>query len=334
VSSRADFVAGNTRLRARLPALLGRTEYRRLAGMPREAALERLVATTYGPYLTTGQTDGRLILGAVGRRLRDLLRGVPECYVGTAHSVVGILLARHDLRDVLALLRGARTGQPAPARLAAVMGVGALDVHAAAELAATDGPTTILRLAAQHLPDPITARALPPAWDRYELNSDEDEFEATIASSAADGWTAELKRVGRAARPVLDLVRAESDRVNLVAILRDTTGNLPHLLPFGLLTLPALLAARGGDHTRVLAARPNWREALAPHSRQAELPTLEWDLDVTLWRQAVRDLRRGDPLGADVPVGYVVAAECEARAVRLLLAGATPGHDVQDLLLG
>ena len=41
--------------------------------------------------------------------------------------------------------------------------------------------------------------------------------------------------------------------------------------------------------------------------------------------RAVRGLRRGDPLGADVPVGYVVAAECEARTVRLLLAGAAPG---------
>ena len=36
MTSRADFVAGNTRLRARLPALLGRTEYDRLAGMPRD----------------------------------------------------------------------------------------------------------------------------------------------------------------------------------------------------------------------------------------------------------------------------------------------------------
>ncbi len=333
MTTRADFVAGNTRLRARLPALLGRTEYDLLARMPRNAALERLVSTIYRPYLNAGQTDERLILDAVGQRLRDLLRGVRGTYVGTADGVVGILLARHDLHDVLALLRGARTGQPATQRLAAVLGVGALDLQAAADLAAADGPTTVLRLAAEHLPDPVTARALPAAWDRYELNSDDDELETTVASIAIEGWTAQLNRVGRAAVPVLDLVRAECDRANLVAILRDPTRDPPQLLPLGLLTLPALQAARAGDTTRVLAAHPNWREALDLHSRQARLPALEWGLDVALWRQAVRDLRRGDPLGANVPVGYVVLAECEARAVRLLLADATPGHDVRDLLV-
>jgi hypothetical protein len=334
VTSRADFVAGNTRLRARLPALMGRTEYDRLASMPRGAALERLVATLYRPYLDVGQADEGLILDAVGQRLRDLLRGVRGCYAGTADNVVGVLLARHDLHDVLALLRGARAGQPALQRLDALMGVGALDLHAAADLASGDGPTTALRLAAEHLPDPVIARVLPAAWERYELNSDDDELETTIAWAAVEGWTAQLNRVGRAAAPVLDLVRAECDRANLMAVLRDPTRDPPRLLPGGLLTLPALLAVRDGDTTRVLAARPSWREALDQHAHRAGLPAVEWGLDVALWRQAVRDLRRGDPLGANVPVGYVVLAECEARAVRLLLAGAIPGHDVRDLLVG
>jgi hypothetical protein len=61
---------------------------------------------------------------------------------------------------------------------------------------------------------------------------------------------------------------------------------------------------------------------------------LEWQLAAALWRRAVRGLRRGDPLGADVPVGYVLAAECEARNVRLLLAGLAPAYDVKDLLVG
>jgi hypothetical protein len=47
----------------------------------------------------------------------------------------------------------------------------------------------------------------------------------------------------------------------------------------------------------------------------------------------VLGLRRGDPLGADVPVGYVLAAECEARTVRLLLAGTATTYNVLDLLV-
>jgi hypothetical protein len=189
-------------------------------------------------------------------------------------------------------------------------------------------------MAAHRLPDPFTARALSAAWERYELNTDAVELETTIASTAIRGWTTLLERVGRAARPVLELVHAECDRANLLAVLRDPTFEVAHLLPVGRVAVPALLAARQGDPTPVLAARPDWREALSRHAHDGDLTALEWDMEVGLWRRAIRGLRRGDPLSASVPVGYVVAAECEARSVRLLLAGAAPTHDVRNLLVG
>lgn len=339
MTPRADFIAGNTRLRARLPALLSPLEFDQLARLSRETAAERLSASVYRRYLDRdpdkGQADDRLLLDAVGRRLRDLLRAVQGLYVGPAGAVVGVLLARHDLQDVLALLRGARTGQSASYRLAAVMGVGALDQQSTADLvAAPDGATAVLRLVAHRLPDPVTARALSGAWDRYELNADPDEFETAVAATAIGGWTTRLEQVGRSARPVLDLIHAECDRANLLAVLREPEMPPPQLLPVGLLTEPALLAARRGDTTPVLAARPSWRSALGQHSRDGDLRALEWELTAALWRRAVRGLRRGDPLGADVPVGYVLAAECEARNIRLLLAGLTPTYNVKDLLVG
>jgi hypothetical protein len=94
----------------------------------------------------------------------------------------------------------------------------------------------------------------------------------------------------------------------------------------------ALLAARRGDPLPAVAARTGWRRPLERHLHD-DLAALEWDLDVAMWRQAVRGLRRGDPLGADIPVGYVLAAECEARTIRLLLAGIAPTYDVRDLLV-
>lgn len=332
---RADFVAGNTRLRARIPALLGPTEYDHLAGIPRRAAVERLEATTYGPYLNHDLPDSSRLLDAVGRRLRNLLRGVCGLYGGTADTVVGVLLGRHDLQDTFALLRGARTGQPRHDRLAALMGVGALDRAAAADVAAApDGAAAILRLAARGLPDPRTARALSAAWQRYELNADPDEFETTIASTAISGWTARLKHVGPAGRPARMLVDAECDRANVLAVLRDSVVETPRLLPIGQVTEPALLAAQRGDLRPVATARPGWREALDRYARNKDLTPLEWDLAAQLWRRTIRCVRRGDPLGADVPVGYVIAAECEARAVRLLLADAMPASEVRNLLLG
>jgi vacuolar-type H+-ATPase subunit C/Vma6 len=334
MTARPDFIAGNTRLRARLPALLGPVDYDQLASLSRKAAAERLAASTYRPYLNRDEVGDRQLLDAVGRRLRDLLRGVRGLYAGTAGTAVGVLLARHDLHDTLALLRGARTGQPAGVRLAAVMGVGALEQQTAADIAAApDGTTAVLRLAAHRLPDPLTARALPTAWERYELNGDPDEFETTVAAAAIDGWADRLEWVGRAAQPILDLVRAECDLANLLAVLRDPALETPRLLPTGLVPESALLAARQGDPQPAVAARPGWRQPLERHLRGGDLTALEWDLGVVLWREGVRGLRRGDPLGADVPVGYVLAAECEARTIRLLLAGTAQGSYVRDLLV-
>lgn len=334
MTPRADFIAGNTRLRARLPALLGPVDYEQLAGLSREAAAERLAASTYRSYLNRDQVGDHQVLDAVGRRLRELLRGVRGLYGGIAGTAVGVLLARHDLQDTLALLRGARTGQPAAVRLAAVLGVGALDQRTAADVAAApDGATAVLRLAAHRLPDPLTARVLPAAWEHYELNGDPDEFETTVAAAAIDGWNDRLEWVGRAAHPILELIQAECDRANLLAVLRDPTPETPRLLPTGLVPAAALLAARRGDPQPAVTARPSWRQPLERHLHDQDLPALEWDLDVALWRQAVRGLRRGDPLGADIPVGYVLAAECEARTVRLLLAGTTRSYDVRDLLV-
>jgi vacuolar-type H+-ATPase subunit C/Vma6 len=334
MTPRPDFIAGNTRLRARLSELLGPADYDQLAGLSRKAAAERLATSTYRPYLNRDQAGELQLLDAVGRRLRDLLRGVRGLYGGVAGTAVGVLLARHDLHDALALLRGARTGQPAALRLAAVMGVGAIDQPTAADIAAApDGAAAVVRLVSKRLPDPLTARALPAAWEQYELHGDPDEFETAIAGAAIDGWLDRLEWVGRAARPVLDLVQAECDRANLLAVLRDPALETPRLLPAGLLAASALLAARQGDPEPTAAARPDWRLPLERHLRDQNHAALEWDLDVVLWRQAVRGLRRGNPLGADIPVGYVLAVECEARAVRLLLGGLAAGYHVRDLLV-
>ena len=98
MTPRPDFIAGNTRLRARLPALLDPVGYDQLTGLSRETAAERLAASsTYRPYLNRDQVGDRQLLEAVGHRLRDLLRGVRGLYGGIAGTVVGVLLARHDL---------------------------------------------------------------------------------------------------------------------------------------------------------------------------------------------------------------------------------------------
>ncbi len=340
MNSAPDFLAGNTRLRARLPTLLSARDYDRLVGVPLEVVVDRLHETAYRPYLDPRHADdigagiGIDVLDLVARRLRDLLRGVRGLYGGVAGRVVGVLLARHDLRDVLALLRGARTGRPVADRLAAVVGVGAVDLERAADVAtAADGVAAVTRLAALRLLDRATARVLLAAWKQFELNTDPDEFETAVAVSMVGSWISLLERAGRTARPVLEVVREECDCANLLAVLADPAAQTPRLLPAGLIGVPALLAARRGDLTAVRAARPGWREAVDRFCGDGDLIALEWSIEVAMWRRAVRGLRRGDPLGADIPVGYVIAAESEARNMRLLLLGAQRRDEARPALV-
>ena len=102
--------------------------------------------------LTTDRSSTRS-----AERLRDLLRGVRGLLRRhRRHAWSGYCWPGTTCTTSLALLRGARTGQPVADRLAAVMGVGALDQRAAADLAAApDGATAVLRLAAHRLPDPV-----------------------------------------------------------------------------------------------------------------------------------------------------------------------------------
>ena len=334
MSPSADFISGNTRLRARLPALLGRADYQRLAALSHEAAVERLAASIYRPYLSGDRIDDSHLIEAVGTRLREVLRGVRGLYGPTAAVVVDVLLARHDLQDTLGLVRGARTGQPPDRRVAAAMCVGALDRQTCLDVAAaTDGATAVIRLAAHRLPDPATARGLSAAWEQYTLAGDPEELETTIAATAITGWTARLEQVGKAAAPALELVHAECDRANLLAALRDPAGDLPRLLPPGAVDRPALTAARRGSTQPLLAVRPGWRKAMDDYARDGDLPAVEWALATQDWVRALRELRSGDPLGAAIPVGYVLAAECEARTVRLLLTDGDSGPNLRELLV-
>lgn len=328
-----DFIAGNTRLRARLPARLGAEALDRLVGQALPALVDALRPTAYGPHLPPGRLGPAQLGRAIQARLRETLRGVRDLYAGAAGQVVGTLLARHDLADALALLRGARTEQPPDLRLAALMTVGAVTEEAASAIArASDGAVAADRLAARRLPDPTTAAAIAAAWDVFAVNADPTQLEWTIAAAAHNHWTDVLESAGRAGRPILDFLRAERDRVNLVTWLAFEPGQGPRPLPGGAVDPEALMA---DPVSAVSAVHPAWAPALAAYARDGRLIALATAVDLATWRAAIRGLRRGDPLGAAIPLGYVVAAECEARDLRQLVRAArTDGRfDPRPLLV-
>ncbi len=351
---RPDYVYGNTRLRARFPLLLSRAELLALTGRSPEAILGSLPALALrdgvrasvrdeagadiggdgvasdganeaaaGPGTGWGSGTGNAEMTAlrtVQALLQAQLRGLRGLYVGPAADVVMILLARHDLADVLALVRGARAGASTAHRLAAVLAVGAVEEDVAREVAAaTDASSTVGRLVALGLPDPDTAQVLAQAWATFQLHDDPLEFETTVATAAVTRWLALAHAAGRDARPVAAFVQSECDRANLLVALGSPTGQVMRLLPDHRPTAAALRGTREEVLAAAAAARPAWRPALERFAADGDRGALAAALDTVEWDLALRGRRLGNPLDASVPVSYVVAVEGQARALRWLL---------------
>ena len=115
-----DFIMGNTRLRARRPALLTPDRLAGLAGRDLPGLVADLRATAYGPHLPadsrgsapSAEPTRTAVIAAIGNRRREALRGVRAVYTGRAGEVIGVLLAGYDLADTLTLLRGAAHDLP------------------------------------------------------------------------------------------------------------------------------------------------------------------------------------------------------------------------------
>jgi vacuolar-type H+-ATPase subunit C/Vma6 len=316
-----DFIAGNTRLRARLAGRVGSDVIHGLVGQPLPTIVERLRGTAYATLLPPGPPEPSEVLRVLDARLREVLRGVGDVYDGVAGEVVGVLLARHDLADTLALLRGARQRQPSGLRVRAVLAVGRVDDTAATEVArASDDGMAADLLSALNLPDPTTAEALREAWNRFAVNADPAEFEWSVAAAAHTRWTRVLVQAGSSARPILDFLRAERDRMNLVTQLAFEAGENPRFLPGGAVG-PDVIASEEAIPA-VASQHVDWAPALAAYAGDGDIIGLATRIDLAIWQSAIRGLRRGDPLGAAIPLAVVVGAECEARNLRWLLRAA------------
>lgn len=286
---RPDFVAGNTRLRARQPEL--------------------------GRLAAEADASGRRSRGRV------LLRAVAPAYTDSARDVVGVLLARHDLADVVALLRGAVRGRDPADRVAAVEAVGAVTEGCAADVAhADDGAAAVARLRSWRLPDTDTARRLAALWASFELHRDVEELEVDIVRAAHAGWETRLTRHRRLAAPVLGLLAEERDAANVRTVLRIPGGAQPQLVPYGRVGPAELLAIRRGDWRPVLRVRPEWRALIKPLGSSPAAADVERVLQSARAARARVTLRFGDVFGAEIAVAYVL---CVENAMRGLAAVAT-----------
>jgi len=339
----ADFVYGNTRLRARLGEILDLTELERLLTLDVDALQGELSRTAYEPEIRAESARHELpdsIHRAVTRHLARTLVEVRRFYDGTAAGVVDLLLGRWDLHNLLALVRAQARAASEEAAMAALIPLGGLDPASAAEIARqTEPAAAVARIVAWRLPTPALAGALGGAWTAFERDEDLGALEARLATAAVEGSLERAEALGRAADPLRALLARESDVRNLLAALRGAAGpgepvDARRLVPGGAIPIASLTTAAEGEDAPAIARRlavpaaaAPWRAALGRFADGgADLVGLERDLDAASVALARRELRRGDPLGAAVPVGFVVLKETEARNLRLVAQAVAGGR--------
>lgn len=349
LSPSADFVYGNTRLRARKGELLGASEYEALLGRDLEGIFEALTGTAYRPeieavFAVSG--DRRALHEALRRHLARALGELRAFYEGRARELVDLLLSRFDLHNLLALLRGRVRGRSPEQVLANVFPLGELGDAAAQEIARQpEVARAVDLLVAWRLPDPASARALAVAWPEYERTEDLQALEHTLTARHALRLEHALRAAGPDAESLRELVAREHDAVNLLIVLRlrfalqlDELTELPappgagRFLAGGKIAAEALEAAlRQPTRAEAVAKladaarREDWRAPLERIAAGGDLPTLQRELEASRVRWAVGLFLRGDPLGLDVPIAYTVATENEVRNLRLLGEGAAGG---------
>lgn len=343
----ADFAYGNTRVRARLPDLLSRSDLERLLTLDDDALLGELARTPYAPEVQAEAARSRLprsLQRAITRHLARTLRELRSFYEGTARETIDLLLRRWDLHNLLVVVRTQASGLGEEDAAAALVPLGGLDESTAAELARQREPEAAVdRLVAWRLPSPALAATLGRAWAAYERDEDLPALEWRLAVTAYESLLERAGELGKPAGPLAAALRREVDLRNVMAVLRtaaevraDDRG--VRIVPGGAVSPGALSeAARedgAADAARRLAAVPavgRWSATLERFADEgADLARLEAELEAGIAVAARRDLRVADPLGAAVPLAYATLKALEARNLRLV-AEAAAGGDVRAL---
>lgn len=341
LTQHADFVYGNTRLRARKAELLAAADYDALLGGDLDAVKALLGQTVYRRELEAAQAlyGGKPALhDALRRHLARVLAELRSFYQGRARELVDLLLTRYDLHNLLAVLRAQVRAQPAERTRLAIIPFGRLGGPAGEEIALQrEAAAAVELLVGWRLPDPATARALARAWPEFERTQDLAALEHTLADAHARRIDQALFEAGPEADPLRELVARERDAANVLALLRlrealqlgelAESPALAELLLAGGNIRPhtfeaALREPRREGATAMLAAaarRGDWRIPLERYgSGSGDLLVLHRALELARVRAALALFLRGDPLGLDVPIAYSVAKENEVRNLRLI----------------
>ncbi len=367
----ADYVYGNTRIRARRAGLLGPADYDALIGLDLDGLVAALAGTPYRSDIEAAlpRFHGvRRLHEAIRSNLGRALRELRSFYSGAARETVDLMLSSWDVRNLITLLRAQAAKAPVEEVLPLIVPVGRIDAASAREVARQpEFVAAVDLLIAWRLPTADDAQTLADAWLEYERSADLASLEQAVVSAHAARVSAALQRLGDGAASLRVALREENDDVNLLNALRlreallvstgqeDSGSPSPRssagspltpgsdagaqaMLSENLAAAEAVAGAfLGLTRAEVAAAvltapaAGRWRRPLEQWVTTGDLVALQDVLERARLRSRTRRFVNGDPLGIDIPLAFASAKEMEARNLRTLAEGAANGTDVQVL---
>lgn len=337
---------GNARIRAMKSRLLGRRAYDDLlAATGIDPVIELLAGSDYKAEIeaTLVKYGGmRCVAEALRLNVGRRIGKIKEFFAGRPRQLLGMLLARWDLFNLMTILRGQARNVPADEILETVVPAGELSEVDLKEMAQQPGlRATADLMLAWRLP---YAQALATA---LRAGGELSEIETRLSQGR---YQESLRALGADPNDLLvrEMLEAEIDKVNLMILLRlgrergrmekaerrggplDATallvqgGTLPRRL------LKELGAAAdvesvvrglsGTPYGTILSSR------LDDYRQRGDLASLERGLEEFLARKGTGMFHR-DPLSIAVPIGYLWAKTGEVVNVRLIAQGKALGWE-------
>lgn len=341
---------GNARLRVRAAAWLTAGAYRGLlASSSVDGFLGSLAQMNYADDVAVamGRRQGlRRVDEAVRTHLSRQLSDVLSFYTGHVATRLSISLSRWDLRNVRSVLRDLAGRRQQTPFVATLVAVGAFDAKTLEEVAAQrDVRSAVDLLSVWGLPSPTAVQEL-----RHALPAFTETGDVLVLERALDHALGALASAqGDADDCVSQLLSREVDRVNLMSLLRlrddaAQTDAARHGEPVAGGAVPQhlwleLASADDDAFAGEISSRvdPIWRPALTAWLRHRDLARLDTDLAHAAALESIALFRRGDPLGLEIPIGYIGQQESEAANLRMVgraVAGDLDRDEAFDRLLG
>lgn len=322
-----DFGYVNARLRGQHSRLLGPKDYEELLSLPDLEAMARWMEDSqYSHHWQLAKTR-RQGLEAVEEALEANFSAAASKMLsmaeGGARRMLEVMLRRWDLQNLLVLVRGIHQAW-APDEIGRwLWPVGRYDAPRLAELSRQADIKQLADTLATWRDDfsaPLTEGAL-----RYREDRDLAALELGLLKHYYGRALDDLKGLGHSRSLLRSLLRQEIDRHNAKAasrlLARPAVGQpeaLEHFIDGGQRldrrTFLALFDPRGRKRALASLRDAPFRDLLSPasQSRQAETE-LERDVSRQLGR-----LYRGDPLAADLAMGFLWQKYHEVSNLRLL----------------